>query len=739
MGEIMHEAIIDRLSKIENVIAEYGDVIEREADDSRKQFGIISAESMKNQLANLQEENRLLNIGIIGKVKAGKSSLLNSIFFEGQHILPKAATPMTASLTLMTYGDTFSATVEYFTPQDIDNIRKDYDSYKAEWKKVFDDKTKNEEERSKKRGESLDIDKVERSTDDEMKETQKYTSYEQYKLIKDSGIITPNETTERLNANSLPELLGKLNEFVGSGGKMTPFTKCVELQIPDDALRDICVVDTPGINDPVKSREARTEDYLKKCDVVFIISPAGQFISDEDTTLMDKLTSKEGVRQLYLVASQADNQLYDSIKEETKGDLNNAVKKISDDLFSHAINTLSGLKSRNHEVAGQFDQLINGGTDRVMVSSAICHAMHLKFDDQESWDNDMNHVWRLLKENYQDYFDSDASAKANLNLLSGIEKVSEKISLARKEKDNIIAQKQADYINSQVNNISKFLQELVNTGKAKSVKVKDTDIAEIKEAKKNTEVLFSKGKEAIDGTYEDCVDDFKSKIRDQVSKESKILFDTVNESIESSRGTKTTTNSRPKFKLFWIIPIGKEYYSVEENTLRTGAVKNKLNDLIFNLQDTLVNIVEKEKIEWKQTVQKNIGHALQALGDVDLIDISMLKTALRRLVNNLELPELDLGSNKFNSSYSGIIEGDYQIEQFVEEVESYRSNIRAVFTKARDEFLSMMEKSAKRENMSDLLFSNMKTELESLEKEIENRELTLERLKKCVSALENAV
>ena len=62
---------------------------------------------------------RLLKIGIVGAVKAGKSSLLNSLFFDGHDILPKAATPMTAALTEITWGEKCSVTVDFFTDQDI--------------------------------------------------------------------------------------------------------------------------------------------------------------------------------------------------------------------------------------------------------------------------------------------------------------------------------------------------------------------------------------------------------------------------------------------------------------------------------------------------------------------------------------------------------------------------------------------------------------------------------------------
>ena len=53
---------------------------------------------------SLLESNNTLQIGIVGQVKAGKSTFLNSLFFNGENVLPKASTPMTAGLTVIEYS-----------------------------------------------------------------------------------------------------------------------------------------------------------------------------------------------------------------------------------------------------------------------------------------------------------------------------------------------------------------------------------------------------------------------------------------------------------------------------------------------------------------------------------------------------------------------------------------------------------------------------------------------------------
>jgi hypothetical protein len=263
--------------------------------------------------------------------------------------------------------------------------------------------------------------------------------------------------------------------------------------------------------------------------------------------------------------------------------------------------------------------------------------------------------------------------------------------------------------------------------------VNNTDIATFRQQKKDSEKLFSKGTEAVDGTFEDCVDDFKSNIRTAVSDKSRTLFQEAKNANDNVEQTRTDEHTYTTGFWFW-----KKYHTryTTTRTLKTGVIKSTLNELVANLQDLLVVSVEQAKKEWKISVQRRITSALmEAVGDdVDLIDTNILKTSLRRVVNNMELPDLDLGSNTFTSSFSGIIE-DSDIDRFEDEVLKYETNLRNVFNRARDDFISGMEKSAKREKMSDMIFSDLKKQLESLEKDIENKELTLKRLEECCSIL----
>lgn len=124
--------MIAKLKAIEGVVAKYFDRLEKSARDSKRELDLSSAEELQAELEAIGNTERLMKIGIVGRVKAGKSSLLNAIVFNGRNILPKAATPMTAALTELKWGQSYGAEIEFFTPQDVENIKKEAQQYDRE-------------------------------------------------------------------------------------------------------------------------------------------------------------------------------------------------------------------------------------------------------------------------------------------------------------------------------------------------------------------------------------------------------------------------------------------------------------------------------------------------------------------------------------------------------------------------------------------------------------------------------
>jgi hypothetical protein len=520
-----------------------------------------------------------------------------------------------------------------------------------------------------------------------------------------------------------------------------PFTKSVKLELPMDSLRNVQVVDTPGINDPVKSREQRTQDYLKKCDVVLIVSPAGQFLSREDTDLMDRITAREGVREMYLIAAQTDTQLHGDVLEKSGGDLARALEKIRSDLGEHAVDTLKRLKHNNPEVGDTFKPLIDGGQERVMLTSAICHAMKLRFDKRQAWDPGMNTAWDNLAHNYPDYFGSDASAVAALEMLANVATVKGGLDAARQNKDTIIEKKRGAYLEGQVKTVRDFQLELAKSIEAQMETVRNTNLAQVLEQKKANEKLLAAGSDAVDGAYEDSLDRFKSELRETVMSKAKTLFAEARNETREAVKTKTETKTRRRKKdgfCAWVAGLWgggyEEYsYSKEITTVRTGAVTSQINELVGELQEELTTAVDDSKRNWKKNVQREVVVELEKAVDDAGQFYSILTKALRGCINSMQLPDMEI-NYPFSSHKSGVLKGS-SVGEFMNEVESYVSNLRNYYRKQVDRFIRDIVDSASKEKMSDMIFADIRGKLENLEKDIKDKETTLGRLKRCLDEL----
>ncbi len=329
------QELIQKSALIEKTLQEQG--LQEKAKPFMSENAVIKTEELEKTLKEMQAEDRDLKVGIIGHVKAGKRSLLNALIFEGVEVLPKAATPMTASLTILKYADTLSAEVEFYSPKDIAELENEHERYVREFNRIVDEEVKKQKEkqslanRAKERVESFsnkfsrnksteaapkervlsdeEINKrAERIAKNELeKDTKLVSSYDQYEKIKESGLLNTKNLDPRIQANSLQELNQKLLQFVGADGKYMPYTKAVQISLNNPNLKDLEVIDTPGVNDPIASREECTKALLKDCDVVFIVSPSGQFLTDSDMSLFDRVSHKEGLQEIYFVASQADS------------------------------------------------------------------------------------------------------------------------------------------------------------------------------------------------------------------------------------------------------------------------------------------------------------------------------------------------------------------------------------------------------------------------------------------------
>ncbi|AAD06482.1 dynamin-like GTPase family protein [Helicobacter pylori] len=476
------QELIKKSTLIEKVLQEQG--LQEKAKPFMSDNAVIKTEELEKTLKEMQAEDRDLKVGIIGHVKAGKSSLLNALIFEGVEVLPKAATPMTASLTILKYANTLSAEVEFYSLKDIAELENEHEKYEREFNRIVEEEVKKQKEKqslsnrakegirnvgNKMLGRNKSDEEIEKRAEriakNELeKDTKLVSSHDQYEKIKKSGSLNTKNLDPRIQANSLQELNQKLLQFVGADGKYMPYTKAVRISLNNPNLKDLEVIDTPGVNDPIASREERTKALLKDCDVVFIVSPSGQFLTDSDMSLFDRVSHKEGLQEIYFVASQADSAVGSmSEVEKSNHHLPTAFENAQKSLSSQLNNIMGALIEKYPNQREVFEKAKQNG---VILTSGVCFSMHKDFENQASWERNQkteeyHNALRNLRDSYPDAFSSDDKSKESSLFLINMGAIEERLKKAAQEKEKIMSQKLQNYAESQANNLHSFITQLL--------------------------------------------------------------------------------------------------------------------------------------------------------------------------------------------------------------------------------------------------------------------------------------
>ena len=270
-------------------------------DEGNKKDG---KDKVCDQMIKAIESDKLI-LGVIGQMKCGKSTFLNAFVF-GKEILPAATTPMTAALTIITYGQSEKMVAEFYNSEEW-----------AEQKQIA----------------SLDIeefagDSVQQS---KIKAAKELVSQSQ-KLGNDINLYLGKTQTDTLDS---------LIQYVGADGKYVSITKSVKIEYPADYLKGVEIVDTPGFNDPIQSREERTKDFLKRADAVLMMLYANQPFSQEDNAILFDNVRKCGVGKVLVAVNKYDLPLSNGETEKemtdyVKGQLELAIENCGDSMIGRA-------------------------------------------------------------------------------------------------------------------------------------------------------------------------------------------------------------------------------------------------------------------------------------------------------------------------------------------------------------------------------------------------------------------
>jgi len=774
-------SLLDINQSFEKWLNEYSNDLGSDVAALKNKCGIESTESLQKSLEKMQEDNRLLQVGVIGSVKAGKSSLINALVFNGENILPRAATPMTAALTTLTWGETFSAKINFYDEKDIEYLEDAAQKYEALVKKEYETLLEHEESKGKKHGQAEEG--MEQSDDTaEPEESLRrnippkkpglvkkaaygvknlFTSaisqeakgkihkraeisvkncnpieaaaYDQYQRIKASG-IKHEHLPKDITADNEKALARELQEFVGSTGLYMPLTKSVDIFLPLDSLRDIRIIDTPGFNDPVVSREARTEALLKDCEVVFIVSRSAQFLTEQDLHLMNRLTQKEGIRDITVISSQIDMSIYGSEKRDT---LSETLENLSKALGQHLLHTVRNMKEKHPEIGTTFDGLLEQGAEgKILHTSGICHSLSMRFDERKSWDSGEKTVWGNLKNGYPEAFDENDKEKScyHLDMLANIQPLQDRLSTVRERKDEILAARRSDFIKTKTSNLSKFYEKLLGLCHERDKHIREADAAE---KLKKEKIELEEKTELIANDLGHFMGEEVVKLYEEIRTELNNIVDTAFE-----RTKETTSDSLEEISVEkeikkrgffpWLGRLigfgGMKTITETTKEIYTLPVRDALEKYLLRRGDELIEISNKKIIGFKKNITKEIISATRKHLDERYIDSSRILRSVSNVSSSMNIPRFSLDEidlkllNEFKQRVR-----DKELEKFYE---AFEKTVSLILTTLRDDISRFLEniKDLDVDGLAEALFTDIGQRISQIESAIAQKTASLERL-----------
>lgn len=587
-------------------------------------------QKLKSNIDNIKKEGRNLQIGIVGEVKAGKSSFINALIFKGKSVLPKAPTPMTAALTKISYSDQFEAKIVFYSDDDWRIIETNAGKCDDYIQTLYEEKMKT----------SIRSIPYEQFYQDAFEEVPKEYSAckELINMAKNNNlnVLEYINTSEKIVASQQTEFVNKLNNYVGAEGTFTPIVKYTEIKMNNPILKNIEIIDTPGMNDPIVSRTMVTSDFLINCDIVFFLSYSGQFLNAEEMSIMANLLPQNSVQKAVLVGSKYDSGILDY--KERYAPLTTAVTHTRKNLERQARDTFN---QYIHD--DQCPEVIKAIANSLppIFTSGLLYTIATKLEAGESLNEDEKHVLMQFETRFEG-FSREPKLLRNLANIDFIQRNTLREIIL--EKGKIISEKALNIMNDQRSLFIKDLETMNIQARSNLNDLQLYDLHELQEkvekiSKKldkirlNIQSIFSSGSIRASQVLSDIQIDIEKEINNYVGL-------TVN----------SRTNSSEHSRRAGFLGLRKEYYTVSTTTHTV-----QVQEAVANIRKYITRTKELINREFKKlfdlnAMKKEITD--EVIGAFDLVeedfDEREILLPLNIVLSRLSIPDLMIDNRKYD-------------------------------------------------------------------------------------------
>jgi hypothetical protein len=638
----------------------------------------------------------------VGQMKTGKSSFLNEYLF-GEEILPTAATPMTAALTLIKYADKDEAVIEFYNKDDWNAIEENDKKYKKEYERA----KKEARDEVEKKGRSFN----EQGFKFEDVDSTLKGSHEIYENFQEKGLSRDLLGEKRtIKITDKKNILEDLREYVGSKGKYTPLVKMTTLYINDDRIKDYIIVDTPGTNDPIISRGQKTKEFLGKCDYIVFLSYSSQFLDNNDNAYIKEQLPSEGKKDILILASKFDNQLsQESVFDDADGDIKVA--------YEEERRKLSRKLDRWRDEFKKEKNPLDLSKSELEFQSTILYRIYKNFDNLSGTEKE---IFDRLKCDYN----NSTFTKELLKDLSGMPAVERKISNILLRKEEIMKNGIKDLLNGKRDSLSKILEKIRKGFEERKFELSDVGIKDVENKINNLQGKINSLSSEIKNSVRNERENFDKKLKDEISKISNT----------KDRYSSLQTQSRSYTEE---VDVEKGWFSSWKFWPHTETKTVRRNETFINIQDSIEQIISfaqdaAERIERtsERLISKNVIKRAMRDGIIDLFELEdrpKVVSVIDNYIQNISIPEINFDVNKYRDIVLSKYGSSYSQEKDINFIEGLHNkalltiieDTEKSFTDVKEKLNSVLEEIE--ENIVNELKEGIEENLNEFKKQLENQ------------------
>jgi len=470
-------------------------------------------EGLDSNLHSVREEGRNLRIAVVGQMKSGKSSFLNAAFF-GKDLLPKADTPMTAALTKIVYSAHPKAEVIFYSEEDWDGIERRAAEYPAAYAKaeqnLLDAQNANASPFAKMAVTKPTPQQIRDAVPKQITSSLELVEKARQQNLNVRAYLGKSRTLD--NVSDTTQLANALQDYVGSNGQFTAITKMSVLHVDDPRLEGIELIDTPGFNDPVISRGQITRSFLGQCDVIFLLSSVSQFLTSSDMSLLREQLPEAGIdeKAIFLIGSQRDMALRQDkdIAKSAETLANRAEPEKRNAARAAAMMALLD-KKLNEMASKTLDAHIQVADDKTRSILTAVRKNPLISISSWAWmiSTELNQLSR--DDSYQ--LDQLRSAtqypfqEADLQKLSNIPALREKLLSQREQKTQLLANKEQALIKGVRSGVQERLQALNTELDTRRERIRNNSIGSLEAIEKDMLKRMNGGRVKLEDVFDEQV------------------------------------------------------------------------------------------------------------------------------------------------------------------------------------------------------------------------------------------